>query len=81
MKQQCNEASLSQHDPGVICPVIASDIMTRNVYTIHPEASAQEVARLLSQEHSSGAPVVDAHGKVIGIVSEADSISKENHLV
>jgi len=52
--------------------MIASDIMTRNVHTIHPGASAQEAARLLSQEHISGAPVVDANGKVIGIVTEAE---------
>jgi len=56
--------------------MIASDIMTRNVHTIHPGASAQEAARLLSQEHISGAPVVDANAKVIGIVTEADIISK-----
>jgi len=43
--------------------VIASDIMTRDVHTIHPGASAQE--------HMSGAPVVDAHGKVTGIVTAA----------
>ena len=58
--------------------MIASDIMTRNVHTIHPGASAQEAARLLSQEHISGVPVVDANGKVIGIVTEADIISKVN---
>ena len=49
--------------------MIASDIMTRNVHTIHPDASAQEAAHLLAQEHMSGAPVVDANGKVIGIVT------------
>ena len=49
--------------------MIASDIMTRNVHTIHPGASAQEAAHLLAQEHMSGAPVVDANGKVIGIVT------------
>ncbi len=54
--------------------MIASDIMRRNVHTIHPGASAQEAARLLSQEHISGAPVVDANGKVIGIVTEADIV-------
>ena len=58
--------------------MIARDIMTRNVHTIHPGASAQEAAHLLSQEHISGAPVVDANGKVIGIVTEADIISKVN---
>ena len=56
--------------------MIARDIMTRHVHTIHPDASVQEAARLLSQERISGAPVVDAHGKVIGIVTEADIISK-----
>jgi CBS domain-containing protein len=48
--------------------------MTRNVHTIHPDASAQEAASLLSQEHMSGAPVVDANSKVIGIVSRADIV-------
>jgi len=51
--------------------VIASDIMTRNVHTIHPDASAQEAASLLAREHMSGAPVVDANGKVTGIVTAA----------
>src|SRR6266487_2976717 len=60
-----------------VSPMIASDIMTRKVHTIHPGASAQEAARLLSQEHISGAPVVDANAKVIGIVTEADIISQE----
>lgn len=56
--------------------MIASDIMTREVLSIHPEASVQEVARLLSREHISGAPVVNAAGMLIGIVTEADIISK-----
>jgi len=63
--------------------VITSDIMTCNVHTIHPGASAQEAAHLLSQEHISGAPVVDANGKVIGIVSRADIVHAvaQGHLV
>ncbi|MHB8600968.1 MAG: CBS domain-containing protein [Ktedonobacteraceae bacterium] len=56
--------------------MIASDIMTRKVYTIHPEASAQEVAQLLSQHRISGVPVVNADNKIIGMVTEADIISK-----
>jgi CBS domain-containing protein len=56
--------------------VIASDIMTRKVYTIHPEASAQEAAQLLSQHRISGVPVVNADNKIIGMVTEADIISK-----
>jgi CBS domain-containing protein len=58
--------------------MIASDIMTRKVATIRPEASAQEAARLLDEKRISGAPVVDADSKIIGIITEADIISKVN---
>ena len=58
--------------------MIASDIMTRKVCTIHPEASAQEIAQLLYENRISGAPVVDADGKIIGVITEADIISKVN---
>jgi CBS domain-containing protein len=56
--------------------MIASEIMTRKVSTIHPEASVQEVAHLLSRERISGAPVVNADGMIIGVVTEADIIAK-----
>ena len=56
--------------------MIACDIMTRKVCTISPEASVQEVAQLLYQERISGVPVVDTDGRIIGIVTEADIISK-----
>ena len=56
--------------------MIARDIMTRKVCTIRPEASAQEAAQLLDQMRISGLPVVDEDGKIIGIITEADIISK-----
>ena len=56
--------------------MIARDIMTRKVCTIQPEASAQEAAQLLDQMRISGLPVVDEDGKIIGIITEADIISK-----
>jgi CBS domain-containing protein len=56
--------------------MIACDIMTRKVCTISPEASVQEAAQLLYQERISGLPVVNADGRIIGIVTEADIISK-----
>jgi CBS domain-containing protein len=58
--------------------MIARDIMTSKVCTIRPEASAQEAAQLLSQKRISGLPVVNPDGKIIGIVTEADIISKVN---
>lgn len=56
--------------------MIASDIMTRRVCTTRPETSVQEVAQLLSRQRISGAPVVDDHDQIIGIVTQADLISK-----
>jgi len=58
--------------------MIASDIMTQQVYTILPDASVRDAANLLSQKRISGAPVVNAEGKMIGILTEADIISKVN---
>ena len=56
--------------------MIARDIMTRKVYTIRSDASAQEAAQLLDQHRISGLPVVDESNDIIGIVTEADIISK-----
>ena len=56
--------------------MIASDIMTQKVYTIHPEASAQGRATPPSQHRISGLPVVNTKQKIIGMVTEADIISK-----
>jgi len=67
--------SRHQH-PKEYAAMIASDIMTSKVCTIRPEASAQEIAQLLYRERISGAPVVDAEGRIIGIITEADIISK-----
>jgi predicted transcriptional regulator len=58
--------------------MIARDIMTTKVCTILPEASAQEAAQLLTQKRISGLPVVNPDGRIIGIVTEADIISKVN---
>src|SRR5436190_10746447 len=59
-----------------VCQMIARDIMTRKVYTIRPEASAQAAAQLLDQHRISGLPVVEEGNDIIGIVTEADIISK-----
>lgn len=52
----------------------AADVMTTTVVTVSPETPVPEVARLLHEHRISGVPVVDADGKVVGIVSEGDLI-------
>jgi CBS domain-containing protein len=50
----------------------AADIMTTRVKTVGPDASVAEIARLLSDNQISAVPVCDAHGQVLGMLSEGD---------
>ena len=54
----------------------ASEIMTREVITVTPETSVQQLAALLASNEISGAPVVDSEGKLLGIVTESDLIDQ-----
>jgi CBS domain-containing protein len=58
----------------------AKDIMTKNVITAKPGTTMEELARLLIENHISGVPVVDAQGKMRGVVTENDLISKNSKL-
>lgn len=53
------------------------DVMTTSVLAVHPETTLKEVARLLVEHRISGLPVVDDAGRVVGLVSEADLLVKE----
>ena len=50
----------------------ASDIMTRDVATVTPETRIEGLCDLLRERKISGAPVVDAQGRLVGIVSKDD---------
>ena len=54
----------------------AHQIMTRSVITVTPEATIVEAANIMLQKHVSGLPVVDAAGKLVGVVSEGDFIRR-----
>jgi len=58
----------------------AKDIMTKEVISVKPETTIEELARLLMKQQISGAPVVDDKGKIVGIVTENDLISKNSRL-
>jgi CBS domain-containing protein len=54
----------------------AHQIMTRPVITVTPEMTIVEAATTMLQKHVSGLPVVDAAGKLVGIISEGDFIRR-----
>jgi CBS domain-containing protein len=52
------------------------DVMTTPVVTVSPGTTFKEAVRTLTSRRVSGLPVVDADGRLVGIVSEADLLSK-----
>jgi CBS-domain-containing membrane protein len=61
----------------VIVMMTVRDVMTRSVVSVRPGTPLKEVAQLLIDHRISGLPVVDDDGAVLGIVSEADFLVKE----
>lgn len=50
----------------------ATDVMTKDVITVSPEAEVREIVELLIRHRISALPVVTADQRVVGIVSEGD---------
>ncbi len=53
----------------------AEDLMSKPAITIHPDAPIPRAAALMHARHVKRLPVVDADGKLIGIVSRRDLLS------
>jgi CBS domain-containing protein len=58
-------------------PMNASDVMTRDVFSVSPETPVRTVAKLLLDKDVSAVPVVDANGAAVGIITESDLIRRE----
>jgi CBS domain-containing protein len=58
----------------------AKDIMTKNVITVTPDTTIEELARLFIKHHISGMPIVDDNENLKGIVTENDLIAKDSRL-
>jgi CBS domain-containing protein len=53
------------------------DIMSSDVLTVSGDTPLKDVARMLTSKRISGVPVCDADGAVLGVVTEADILRKE----
>ena len=53
-----------------------SDVMTRRVVSVAPEATIRQAIRLMLDNHISGLPVIDDKANLIGIVSEGDFLRR-----
>jgi CBS-domain-containing membrane protein len=57
--------------------MVARDIMTTPVITVRPDTPFRELVDLMMRHRVSGLPVVDEGGRLVGVVTEADLIHKE----
>lgn len=54
-----------------------SDIMSRKLVTVTPATSVDELMKLFAEKDITGAPVVDAQHKLVGVVSFSDMARPE----
>jgi CBS domain-containing protein len=59
-------------------PSVAS-VMTKQVVTARQDTPFKELVAVMSERRVSGLPVVDAEGKPAGVVSEADTLAKQEY--
>jgi len=55
----------------------AADVMVRDVITVKPDDKVADAVELLSTHDISALPVVDHNRRIVGILSEADLIQRE----
>ncbi|MGA7576577.1 MAG: CBS domain-containing protein [Desulfobaccales bacterium] len=58
----------------------ARDIMTTEVLTVSPETLVSDLAKTLVGKNISGVPVVDADGRLVGIVTQSDLVERAQEL-
>lgn len=58
-------------------PHIVSDVMTHTVAAIGREARFKEIVQMMQDWKVSALPVLEGEGRVVGVVSEADLLPKE----
>lgn len=58
-------------------PHIVSDVMTHTVAAVGRRATFKEIVRLMRDRTVSALPLIEGGGRVVGVVSEADLLPKE----
>ena len=54
----------------------ASDVMTRTILSVRPDAVIAEAIRLMLDNRISGLPVIDEGGQLVGILTEGDLLRR-----
>jgi len=54
----------------------ASDVMTRDILSVRPDATLAEAIRTMLDNRISGLPVIDENGRLVGILTEGDLLRR-----
>jgi CBS domain-containing protein len=54
--------------------------MIKDVITVNESTPLKEVTKMFSERKITGAPVVNAKGELVGVISETDIIRKTNNI-
>ena len=65
------------HARRLVAGMKVAEVMTTPVVTVRPDTGFTEIVDRLLTENISGVPVVDPAGHLLGLVTEADIVSKE----
>ncbi len=60
--------------------LLASDVMIKDVVVVNESTPLKEVAKTFSERRITGAPVVNAQGELVGVISETDIIRKSTSI-
>ena len=58
----------------------AKDIMTRNVHSVTPTTTVDELARMFVETGVNAMPVVDDQGTLLGVVTQTDLVEQDRPL-
>lgn len=60
--------------------MLAKDIMRRHVITVTREMTLRELTKLFIERKITGAPVVDAEGRLVGVISQTDIVRRDREI-
>ncbi|MGW2714711.1 CBS domain-containing protein, partial [Streptomyces sp. NPDC001356] len=58
-------------------PITVDDVMTQTVAAVGRRAPFKEIVEMMQDWQVSALPVIEGEGRVVGVVSEADLLPKE----
>ncbi len=58
----------------------AKDIMTRDILTVTPDMEIDKAAKTLLQNRINGLPVIDASGRLVGILCQSDLVAPQKSI-